>query len=68
MKALLAIVLIIACTPPVFAGKVKGYTTKKGTVVAPSYRSKANGTKLDNYSTKGNFNPYNGKAGTKRIK
>ena len=32
--------------------------------VAPSYRTSPNKTKLDNYSTKGNYNPYSGKKGT----
>jgi hypothetical protein len=44
---------------------VKGYTKKNGTYVAPHYRSSPNSTKSDNYSTKGNVNPYTGKAGTK---
>jgi hypothetical protein len=44
--------------------RVKGYVTKNGTYVAPYYRSSPNSTKLDNYSTKGNINPYTGKAGT----
>jgi hypothetical protein len=44
---------------------VHGYTKKDGTYVAPHYRSSPNGTKLDNYSTKGNVNPYTGKVGTK---
>lgn len=44
---------------------VKGYTKKDGTYVTPHYRSSPNGTKSDNWSTKGNVNPYTGKAGTK---
>ena len=43
--------------------KVKGYTKKNGTYVAPSYRSSPNSNKYDNYSTKGNYNPYSGKIG-----
>lgn len=45
---------------------VKGHTTKSGTYVAPHYRSAPNKTKSDNYSTKGNTNPYTGKKGAKR--
>lgn len=41
-----------------------GYTTRSGTYVAPSYATNPNGTLLDNYSTKGNVNPYTGRAGT----
>lgn len=48
-----------------FAGtvKVKGYTKKNGIYVSPSYRTTPNKSKLDNYSTKGNYNPYSGKIG-----
>lgn len=42
---------------------VKGYTKKNGTYVVPSYKTSPNRTKLDNYSTKGNYNPYSGKTG-----
>lgn len=44
--------------------KVKGYTTKKGTYVAPHYKQSPNKSKFDNFSTKGNINPYTGKNGT----
>lgn len=44
--------------------RVSGYTTKKGTYVAPSYRSSPNKVKYDNYSSKGNYNPYTGKKGS----
>jgi hypothetical protein len=47
--------------------KVKGYTKKNGTYVAPHYKSKSNSTKMDNYSTKGNTNPYTGRKGSKMI-
>ncbi|WP_298997021.1 hypothetical protein [uncultured Desulfovibrio sp.] len=45
---------------------VKGYTKKSGTYVAPHKRTAPNNTKMDNYSTKGNTNPYTGKKGTKK--
>lgn len=47
--------------------RVKGYTRSNGTYVAPHYKSTPNRSKLDNYSTKGNSNPYTGKKGTKKI-
>ncbi len=44
--------------------KVKGYfKPSTGTYVMPSYRTSPNRTKLDNWSTKGNYNPYTGKKG-----
>ncbi len=44
--------------------KVKGYTTKKGTYVAPHFKQSPNKSKFDNFSTKGNINPFTGKKGT----
>ena len=44
---------------------VKGYVKKDGTYVAPHQRSDPNRTQRDNYSSKPNINPYNGKKGTK---
>lgn len=43
---------------------VNGYYRKNGTYVRPHYRTRANSSKYDNWSTKGNVNPYTGKAGT----
>ncbi len=43
--------------------RVKGYTTKRGTYVAPSHRSSPDRVKYNNYSSKGNSNPYTGKKG-----
>ncbi len=44
---------------------VRGYTTKNGTYVAPHYRSAPDGNFYNNWSTKGNVNPYTGQEGTK---
>jgi hypothetical protein len=44
---------------------VRGYTTKRGTVVAPHRQTNPDHTQRNNYSTKGNTNPSTGKAGTK---
>lgn len=44
---------------------VHGYTKKDGTYVAPHYRSSPDSSKLNNWSTKGNVNPYTGQVGTK---
>lgn len=41
-----------------------GYVRQDGTYVAPSYATNPNSTKLDNYSTQGNVNPYSGRVGT----
>lgn len=43
---------------------VSGYTTSNGTYVAPHYSTNPNNTQLDNYGTRGNYNPHNGAYGT----
>lgn len=43
--------------------KVKGYYRKNGTYVRPHYRTAPNSTNRDNFSTRGNTNPYTGKKG-----
>lgn len=45
---------------------ISGHTTKNGTHVAPSQATNPNTTKTDNYSEKGNVNPYTDKQGTKQ--
>jgi len=44
---------------------VSGHTTKTGAYVPAHYRTAPDHSKLNNWSTKGNVNPYTGKAGTK---
>ena len=44
---------------------VRGYTRADGTYVAPHMQTNPNGTTSDNYSTRGNTNPYTGLPGTK---
>ena len=43
---------------------VKGHVTKNGTYVAQHQHTNPNGTKVDDWSSKPNVNPYTGKAGT----
>ena len=53
---------------PVFAvhnHSVKAYTRRNGTYVARHRQTNPNRTQYDNWSTKGNVNPYTGKVGTK---
>lgn len=44
---------------------IRGHITKKGTYVAPSHATNPNKSTRDNYSHKGNVNPYTGKTGKK---
>jgi hypothetical protein len=46
--------------------RVKGYTRKDGTYVAPHVRSRPDGNSSNNWSTQGNSNPYTGTPGTKQ--
>jgi hypothetical protein len=43
---------------------VKGYSKKDGTYVAPYHKTSPDSRKDNNYSSKGNVNPYTGKKGT----
>lgn len=62
---LLAITLILFLSvQTAFASYTKGYYRSNGTYVNGYYKTNANSTKLDNYSTKGNYNPYTNKRGT----
>lgn len=47
------------------ASYTHGYTRSNGTHVRGYYHTAPNNTRLDNYSTRGNYNPYTGKVGTK---
>jgi hypothetical protein len=44
---------------------VRGHSKKDGTRVAPHHATNPNKSKRDNWSSKGNRNPYTGKEGTK---
>lgn len=44
---------------------IQGHTRSNGTYVAPHVRTRPDTTLLNNWSTKGNVNPYTGKSGTR---
>jgi hypothetical protein len=44
--------------------RVGGYTRSSGTYVHPYMRTAPDHTRFNNWSTKGNVNPYTGKVGT----
>ncbi len=66
MFARFAVVLIVlgVAFPASAQVRVDGYFKKDGTYVQPHYRSAPDGDPTNNYSTKGNVNPFTGKAGT----
>ena len=43
---------------------VRGYVKRDGTYVAPHYQTNPNATRVDNWSSAPNVNPYTGKVGT----
>lgn len=64
---MMTVVMIATIAVPAVAQRshsVRGYTRRDGTYVTPHRATNPNGTKLDNWSTKGNVNPDTGKAGT----
>lgn len=66
-KAALLLILALTVLPVGNAGaassSVKGHTKKNGTYVSSHKRTKADSSKSNNWSTKGNTNPYTGKRG-----
>lgn len=64
MKTIAILVLMLAANAASAQVTVKGHVTKNGTYVPPHERTAPNKTMDDNYSTKGNVNPYTGKEGT----
>jgi opacity protein-like surface antigen len=66
MKRLLFVVSAsLVLIPASFARDVyvKPHVTQNGTYVEGHHRTSPNGTKLDNYSTQGNYNPHTGNVG-----
>lgn len=70
-SSVLALTLLVGLLMPFNAVEAKTvrvksyYKPSTGTYVMPSYRTSPNKYKFDNYSSKGNYNPYSGKKGTK---
>ena len=67
MKNLTTIAIaLLASTSAIAAGShaVRGYVTSDGDYVEPHYQTNPNSTKVDNWSSTPNVNPYTGKAGT----
>lgn len=52
-------------SPRASDSRTSGYTRRNGTYVHSYMHSAPDGTKLNNFSTKGNVNPYTDKVGSK---
>ncbi len=61
---LVGLVALISAASAFAQVYVRPYTRSDGTTVQGHYRTAPNNTLLDNYSTRGNVNPYTGKPGT----
>lgn len=60
------LILILSFDTKAYADTwVNGYTKSNGTFVQGHYRSSPDNNIYNNWSTKGNVNPYTGKIGTK---
>lgn len=65
MKLILALTLAAASTCSIAAStQVDGYMRKDGTYVPPHYRTTPDDSRMNNWSTQGNVNPYTGERGT----
>ena len=66
VKTLIALAMLAASIVGALAQThVNGYYRTDGTYVQPHWRSSPNNTTYDNWSTRGNVNPYTGQAGTR---
>jgi hypothetical protein len=67
LASLLAVMTLAPLVGTAIAGdtSVRGYTRKDGTYVQPHMRSTPDGSRLNNWSTQGNVNPYTGQPGTR---
>lgn len=65
MRRMFVSLAIILVPASVFAQThVNGHYRRDGTYVPPHLRTNPNDTRLDNWSTRGNVNPYTGRTGT----
>jgi hypothetical protein len=68
-KTIIAFALVALTAPFAYSQgrtNVRGTVRKDGTYVAPHQRTRANSTKRDSWSTRGNTNPNTGRRGTKK--
>src|SRR3990167_890821 len=64
MKFLIIIITLLVSTTALAQTWVNPYVRRDGTVVQGHMRSSPNNTVDDNYSTRGNVNPFTGSQGT----
>ena len=64
MRLVIATLLVAASSCALAQTYVNPHVRKDGTFVQGHIRSAPNDTRIDNYGTKGNINPYTGQSGT----
>lgn len=64
MKLFLFVIALSSFSAMAHDTYVNGYMKNNGTYVEPHYRTAPDHTMLNNYSTRGNVNPYTGQQGT----
>lgn len=64
MKKIALVIALLVTNVAIADQYVRGYTKSNGTSVDGYYRSSPNNTVSDNFSTRGNTNPYTGASGT----
>jgi len=70
LKTVATLAMLVALCAPLAASAavhVHGYTRKNGTHVPSHYRSDPNATRRDNWTTRGNINPFTGAIGHRAI-
>src|SRR5688500_7685074 len=65
MKLALAAILVVFSASAVAQTYVRPHVRSNGTYVEGHYRSSPNNTRIDNYGSQGNINPYTGQAGSR---
>lgn len=65
IKWFVALMMCVLSVHAIAGTRVKPYYKKNGTYVDGYYKTSPNSSRWDNYSTKGNYNPYSGKVGKK---
>ncbi len=65
LSALIVLVISVSQAHAKSSHRVRSYTKKSGAYVTPHRKTNPDKSKFNNYSTKGNYNPYTGKKGTK---
>lgn len=69
MKTCILVVLFAVLAPAISAEargvRVRGYVRASGSLVLPHARTAPDGRFMNNWTTRGNTNPYTGRAGTR---